>query len=207
MKIDYKFKDKNILERALTHSSKSDKNYERLEFLGDSILDFVVGEYFFKNCSEDEGRLTILRSHYVSENYLATIFDKLDIEKEVILGKSYQGAISKAIKGDIVEALIGAIYIDAGENGYSEVVKFILQNFNLQDYKNIVDDNYKSKLQELIQGNFKCKMQYVTEPVEEGFISNFYMDEDKIASGKGKSKIEAEQEAAKKAIDKLFLLD
>ncbi len=207
MKIGYRFKDDSILKRALTHSSKSELNYERLEFLGDSILDFVVGEYFFKNCSDDEGKLTVLRSHYVSENYLATIFDKLDIEKDVILGKSYQGAISKAVKGDIVEALIGAIYIDAGENGLKEVNKFIEKHFDLKNYKNIVDDNYKSKLQELVQGNFKCKMQYVTEPTNDGFISSFYMDEDKISSGAGKSKIEAEQSAAKKAIDKLFLID
>ena len=202
--IKYKFKNEELIKRALTHSSKSEKNYERLEFLGDSILDFLVGEYFFLNCKEDEGKLTVLRSHYVSENYLAQIFDKLKLEKYVLLGKSYQGEISRAIKGDVIEAIIAAIYLDGG---LSEARDFIYQNFDLQGYKNIVDDNYKSKLQELVQGNFKCKMQYVTLPSEEGFTSSFYMDEDKIASASGKSKQEAEQQAAKKAIDKLFLID
>ena len=206
LKIHYKFKDKGLLNRALTHSSKSEENYERLEFLGDSILDFLVGEYFFKNCDQSEGKLTVLRSHYVSENYLAQIFDKLDIKEHVELGKSYQGEISKAIKADVVEAIIAAIYLDAGAQGTEEARKFILKNFDLSNYKSVVDDNYKSKLQELVQGNFKCKMQYITEPAESGFISSFYMDEDKISSATGKSKIEAEQAAAKLAIDKLFLI-
>ena len=202
MKLCYNFKDKSLLNRALTHSSKSSCNYERLEFLGDSILDFLVGEYFFNNCQEGEGKLTVLRSHYVSENYLSHLFDKLDLEDDVILGKSYKGAISKAIKGDIVEAIIAAIYLDGG---LSEAKKFIERNFDLADYRNIVDDNYKSKLQELLQQNFKCKITYKTQSNGSGFISYFYMDEDMISSGEGKSKIEAEQEAAKKAIDKLFL--
>lgn len=207
MKICYNFKDKKLLERALTHSSKSEINYERLEFLGDSILDFLVGEFFFKNCTEDEGKLTVLRSHYVSENYLAKIFDKLNLYKDVKLGKSYQGDISKAIKADIVEAILAGIYIDAKDDGIDMARKFIMTYFDLENYKSVVDDNYKSKLQELIQGNFKCKMQYITLPCDDGFESSFYMDEDKIATAKGKSKIEAEQDTAKIAIDKLFLID
>ncbi len=207
MNLKYKFKNSELLERALTHASKSEKNYERLEFLGDSILDFLVGEYFFKNCSDDEGKLTVLRSHYVSENYLANVFDLLEIEKDVKLGKSYQGKLSKAIKGDIVEALLGAIYLDAKNNGIEEARNFILENFALDTYKNIVNDNYKSQLQELVQGSFKCKMQYVTEPISNGFISSFYLDEDKISSATGQSKLEAEQKAAKKAINKLFLIN
>ena len=201
--INYKFKDPELLKRALTHSSKSEQNYERLEFLGDSILDFLVGEYFFLNCKESEGKLTVLRSHYVSENYLVKVFDKLNLSDKVILGKSCQGELSKAIKGDIVEAVLGAIYIDGG---LEPARKFLYDNFELDKYKNIVDDNYKSKLQELIQGNFKCKMSYETLPCEDGFEATFCMDEDKIATGKGDSKIEAEQRAAHKAIDKLFLI-
>lgn len=200
---NYKFKNKELIERALTHSSKSEQNYERLEFLGDSILDFLVGEYFYLNCSENEGRLTVHRSQYVSENYLSKIFDKLNLEKLVKLGKSYKGEISKAIKGDVVEAIIASIYL---ESGIDEARKFIYDNFELEKFKEIADENYKSKLQELVQGNFKCKMSYVTEACIEGFISEFFMDEDKVSSGQGKSKQEAEQQAAKNAIEKLFLL-
>ena len=105
-KVKHKFKNKELLERALTHSSKSDKNYERLEFLGDGILDFVVGEYLFKHCKEDEGQLTVIRSHFVSENNLCKVFDDLDLENDVMLGKSYRGQVSKAIKGDVVEAIM-----------------------------------------------------------------------------------------------------
>ena len=200
---NYTFKNKDIISRALTHSSKSDQNYERLEFLGDSILDFIVGDYFYKNCLESEGKLTVYRSQYVSENYLAKIFDKLNLTSYVKLGKSCQGEISKAIKGDIIEAIIAGIYLDGG---LDEAKQFVYKNFDLENYKDIIDENYKSKLQELVQGNFKCKMSYLTEPYEDGFVSSFYMDEDKISSGNGKSKQEAEQLAAKRAIDKLFLL-
>mgnify|MGYP005773108299 CR=1 FL=1 len=202
--IHYYFKDKSLFERAMTHASKSSENYERLEFLGDSILDFLVGEYFFFNCKEDEGKLTVLRSHYVSENYLSHLFDLLQLTEDVKMGKSYQGEISKAIKGDVVEALIAAIYLDGG---IEEARNFIYRFFELDKFKEIIDDNYKSKLQELIQGNFKCKMNYDTYAFESGFVSDFYMDEDLVSSGEGKSKQEAEQSAAKKAIDKLFLLN
>lgn len=201
--LNYKFKDAGLIERALTHSSKSEINYERLEFLGDSILDFLVGEYFYKHCDESEGRLTVLRSQYVSETHLVKIFDKLKLANYVKLGKSYQGEISKAIKGDVVEAILGAIYLDGG---LEEAQKFIERYFDLANYKNMVDENYKSKLQELVQGNFKCKMAYHTEAYKTGFKSTFYMDEDKIASGEGKTKTEAEQKAAEKAIKKLFLI-
>lgn len=204
MKIGYEFKNPQLLKRALTHSSFSSENYERLEFLGDSILDFLVGEYFYQNCEDSEGKLTVLRSHFVSENYLAMLFDKLDLKKDVILGKSYQGEISKAIKGDIIEAILAGIYLDGG---LDEAKKFIERFFDLDSYKSIIDDNYKSKLQELVQGHFKCKIGYETIPCEEGFEATFCMDEDKIATAKGRSKQEAEQKCAKIAINKLFLID
>lgn len=203
-KIGYDFKDERLVNLALTHSSKSEENYERLEFLGDSILDFIVAEYFYKNCTEKEGKLTVLRSHYVSENYLAKVFDKIGLKNDVKLGKSYQGEISKAVKGDVIESIIAAIYLDGG---LEKAREFIEKNFDLKNYKNIVDDNYKSKLQELVQSNFKCKMSYITKAVEDGFVSTFCMDEDEISSGEGKSKLEAEQNAAKLAINKLFLID
>ena len=70
-KLKIKFKDRKLINRALTHPSKSKDNYQRLEFLGDSILDFLVGEYLFKNSTFDEGKLTVLRAHYVSVGNLA----------------------------------------------------------------------------------------------------------------------------------------
>lgn len=203
MKLGYIFKNKDLLTRALTHSSKSAENYERLEFLGDGILDFIVGEYLFKQSDMDEGKLTVLRSHFVSEANLCKVFDKLQLENHVILGKSYQGKLSKAIKGDVVEAIIAGIYLDGG---LEKAKEFIIKTLELKKYKSVVDDNYKSQLQELIQSSFKCKMQYITEKDEnsENFTSKFYMDEDEISTGYGKSKLEAEQNAAHVAITKLF---
>lgn len=201
--IGYVFKNKSLYNRALTHSSKSEQNYERLEFLGDSILDFLVGEYFYLNCDEAEGKLSVHRSHFVSETYLAKIFDELNLEKDVIMGKSYQGKLSKSIKGDVIEALLAAIYLDGG---LESAKKFVYDNFNLDSYKNILDENYKSRLQELVQGNFKCKMTYDTVLTEDGFMATFYMDEDKISTGHGSTKQEAEQMAAKNAISKLFVI-
>ena len=200
-KIDYKFKDNNLLTTALTHPSKSKKNYQRLEFLGDSILNFLVGEFLFKNCDKQEGELTVLRSHYVSENHLAECFDEMNLEKDVITGKSLNGEITTAIKGDIVEAIIAGIYLDSG---LEEARRFIIEKLHIEDFENAKDDNYKSQLQELVQANFKCTMKYETVKIDEMFEAKFYMDEDLIATGYGKDKTKAEQNCAYVAISKLF---
>ena len=204
-KIDEKlgvgFKSRKYIEEALTHPSKSKNNYQRLEFLGDSILDFLVGEYLFKKSDKSEGDLTVLRAHFVSEEYLSECFDKLDVESELNLGKSLQCKVTRAIKGDVFEAIIGAIYL---EKGIDFVRNFIIEKLNLENFENVENDNYKSELQELVQANFKCTMKYVTEREEDNFVAHFYMDEDMISTGYGKDKISAEQNAAFVAIKKLF---
>ncbi len=201
-KIGYKFKDKTILTRALTHPSKSKNNYQRLEFLGDSILNFVVGEYLFSHCKDQEGRLTVLRAHYVSEEHLQEVFDQLDIGEFVIVGKSLKSELTPAIKGDIIEAIIAGIYLDGG---LEEAKKFIIKNLQVEDFDNAIDDNYKSQLQELVQANFKCTMKYETVKTGEYFEAKFFMDEDLIATGYGKDKTKAEQNCACVAIKKLFV--
>ena len=198
----YTFQNAELFETALTHSSYSKNNYERFEFLGDSILDFVVGDYFFKNTDKKEGELTVLRSRFISEQYLSKVFDELKLEKEVLVGKSYKGAISKAIKCDVIESIIAAIYI---ESGLDEARKFIEDKLHLSNYEKVEDTNFKSQLQELIQANFKCKMTYQTEKQEDDkFISKFFMDDDEIAMGEGLSKAEAEQNCARVVINLLF---
>ena len=200
-KLCYKFKDKALLSRALTHSSKSAENYERLEFLGDSILDFLVGEYLFKHSDKDEGYLTVMRSHFVTESYLSTIFDSLRLGEDILLGKSMKNSVSKAVKADIIEAIIAAVYLDGG---LSAARGFTKKHFNLKSFRTVQDDNYKSKLQELVQAGFKCAIKYVTEKVEGGFEASFYMDEDKISTTFGKDELSAEQACAKVAVQKLF---
>lgn len=201
-KIGYVFKDKKLLERALTHPSKSKENYQRLEFLGDSILNFLVGEYLFKHCDKQEGELTVLRAHYVSETHLSECFDEMNLENEVISGKSLNNDITTAIKGDIVESIIAGIYLDGG---LEEARKFILDNLHIEDFKDAKNDNYKSQLQELVQANFKCAMRYETEKSGEWFEAKFFMDEDLIAVGYGKDKTKAEQNCAYVALGKLFM--
>ena len=93
-KLGVEFKNRKYIDEALTHPSKSKNNYQRLEFLGDSILDFLVGEYLFLQSNKSEGDLTILRAHFVSEEYLSECFDKLEIEDELNLGKSLQGKVN-----------------------------------------------------------------------------------------------------------------
>ncbi len=201
-KIGIKFKNRKLINKALTHPSKSKDNYQRLEFLGDSILDFVVGEFLFKNCDKNEGDLTVLRSHFVSEEYLAECFDKLQIENELFLGKSLQNKVTRAIKGDIFEAIIGAIYL---EHGLEVTRDFIIKNLQLENFNEVEDTNYKSQLQELVQANFKCTMKYDTEKEGDIFVAKFYMDEDLIATGYGKDKLSAEQNCAYVALNKLFI--
>lgn len=201
-KINYLFKDKKLLTRALTHPSKSKQNYQRLEFLGDSILNFLVGEYLYKNCDKQEGELTVLRAHYVSENHLAECFDEMNLTENVIAGKSLNGEITTAIKGDIVESIIAGIYLDSG---LDEARKFVVEKLHIETFEDAKNDNYKSQLQELVQANFKCTMKYETIKVDESnFEAKFFMDEDLIATGYGKDKQKAEQNCAFVAIKKLF---
>ncbi len=200
-KIGYTFKDRTILNRALTHPSKSKNNYQRLEFLGDSILNFVVADFLFEHCKDQEGRLTILRSHYVSEEHLQAVFDELELSEFVIVGKSLKSELTPAIKGDIIEAIIAGIYLDGG---LAEAKKFIIANLHVEDFNSAIDDNYKSQLQELVQANFKCTMKYETAKNGEYFEAKFYMDEDLIATGYGRDKTKAEQNCACVAIKKLF---
>ena len=201
-KIGYEFKSKTFLTRALTHPSKSKNNYQRLEFLGDSILNFLVGEFLFKNSDKQEGELTVLRAHYVSENHLAECFDEMDLSENVIAGKSLNNEITTAIKGDVVEAIIAGIYLDGGMD---KARKFVVDKLHIETFEEAKNENYKSQLQELIQANFKCTMKYETVKVEDYFEAKFFMDEDLIATGYGKDKTKAEQNCAHVAINKLFV--
>ncbi len=200
-KISYTFKDKNLLTRALTHPSKSKNNYQRLEFLGDSILNFIVGEYLFQHSDKQEGELTVLRAHYVSEEHLSQCFDEMNLTEDVITGKSLNHEVTKAIKGDIIEAIIAGIYLDSG---LDDARTFVIDKLHIEGFESAKNDNFKSQLQELIQANFKCTMKYDTTKVGDYFEAKFFMDEDLIAIGYGKEKIAAEQNCACVAIKKLF---
>lgn len=200
--IGYIFKNKKFLNDALTHCSFSAENYERLEFLGDSILDFLVAEYFFYQTDQNEGVLTKLRSNFVSEKYLCGIFDKLDLSSKVKLGKSYKGQISDAVKADVIESLIAGIYLDCKD--LDVVRKIIINLLQLEDYKSHVMHDYKSELQEFVQSkNKKVNYRLIKKSGESHspvWTMGVFMDGCKICEGTSTSKSKAEQICAKLAL-------
>ena len=217
--IKYKFKDKSLLLRALTHKSYAyyyKKNYnesnERLELLGDSVLSLSIIEILLKKYpNSHEGFISQLKAKIVSENALEKIAKTLQIDKFILLGRGeYNLGQNRrvSILADTVESIIGAIYIDGG---FNEAKKFILNHF-----KNIIDLccerkeflDYKTKLQEYTQKKYKNKPKYKILK-EDGPEHNktFYVEvlinEKSYGMGTGKNKKEAEQNAAKEALEKI----
>lgn len=212
--IGYKFKNKNYLQIALTHSSyvnehKMSKDNERLEFLGDSVLGLIVSNYIFAyKSSLKEGDLTKIRSTIVCEKSLMHIAEKLNIGQYIKLGKGEKisgGAKRASILADAVEAMIAAIYLDSD---FDNVSKYVLDWLG-DTIKNALDnkksDDYKSKLQEEIQKVRGRILKYELISMkgpdhERTFTIGVYCDNKLIGTGKGHSKKEAEQLAAKDAL-------
>lgn len=154
-KLNYDFKDPKILTLALTHRSKGSKNYERLEFLGDSILGFVVADWLYLNFpSLAEGKLSRMRSSLVRKETLAIVARELSLSDYLILGEGElkSGGFNRdSILSDTVESIIGALYLDAG---FAAASQFIHANFKAQFdgiSENSTFKDAKSKLQEAMQ--------------------------------------------------------
>ena len=213
-KLGYSFKDKSLLELALTHSSfanenKLKKNNERFEFLGDSVLGFVTAEYLFTEFkNRPEGEMTKLRAAVVCEKSLFKFAEQIDLGKYILLGRgedSTGGRNRPSVVSDAFEAIIAAIYIDGG----MEAVKPYILRFIKDAVKRETSfkDN-KSLLQEEIQKVKGNSLAY-EEVGEEGpdhdktFVFRVKLNGEIIGEGKGKSKKEAEQNAAGNALCKL----
>jgi ribonuclease-3 len=213
-----KIKNYNFYIEALTHRSgvhisplKNKTSNERLEFLGDSVLNLIVTEYIFsKFKDEDEGQMTILRSRFVNKDILLKVANELNISKLLYVNENAANAIeagAKSILADSIEALIGAIYLDQGlEVAKKFVVKYIIKpNYKLVDVK---DQNFKSQLLEFVQAN-KLSIPKYEVIKEEGpqhakiFTVQVSIDGKPLGTGSGQTKKSAEQKAAKKAIEKL----
>ena len=211
--IGYKFKNIELLKNALTHTSYAYEHHvqsnEKLEFLGDSILEFVSSEYMYnKYTNLKEGEMTKVRATVVCEQSLYKVATLHNFSDFLYLGKSEvmtHGNKRPAILADSVEAVIAAIYIDGG---LEPAKKFIVENLKNEieiASKNVGQKDYKTVLQEELQKNGDVKIEY-------RIISEKGPDHDKIfeaevslngkilAQGKGKSKKEAEMQAAKKAL-------
>lgn len=209
---DLNIKTNNIelYEQAFTHTSYSYEqnveSYERLEYLGDAVLELIMSEYFYKNTDNDEGTMTKLRAHYVCENALYEYSMALGLNECLRLGHGEDtsgGKFRKAIVADIYESFIGVIFLDQGidkarEFIYNTAIKSVQKN-DLDFYH-----DYKSKLQELVQTD-KRSLEY-TIINEEGpshnktFTVIVKIDDVIYGTGIAHSKKEAEQEAAKNAL-------
>ncbi len=213
--IGYVFKDKNLLKNALTHTSYAYeykiKSNERLEYLGDSILEFISSEYLFVNYNNlSEGEMTKVRAYAVCEDSLYNIAKKHNFSDFLYLGKSEQVVKNnkKAILADSVEAVIAAIYLDSN---LETVKKFIIEN--IKDAiefasKNVGQKDYKTVLQEKLQvnGDVTIKYEIVSESGpdhDKNFEAMVSCNGKVLAKGKGKSKKSAEMEAARKALEQL----
>ncbi len=212
-KIGYSFKDESLLKQAMTHKSYTNemlinrsKSYERLEFLGDAVLELVSSEFlFYKHDDCPEGELTKMRASMVCEPALAFCAKDLELGKYLLLGKGEEstgGRLRDSITSDAMEAVIGVLYIDGGMDTAREFVnKFVLSDL---DKKRLFIDS-KTMLQEFIQGKLKKSFAYrlVSETGPEHnkvFTVNVVLEGEIISSGTGRTKKSAEQEAAYEAL-------
>ncbi|MDO4983258.1 MAG: ribonuclease III [Eubacteriales bacterium] len=216
-KIGYKFKDKNLLRTALTHSSYANEShgsassYERLEFLGDSILGLVTAEFLYShNPQLPEGRMTRLRAELVCEVSLHKVALKLGLGEYMLLGKGEErtgGRERPSILADMVEAIIAAMYIDSGMDRPRQfIMENILKDADLGEQHRIAD--YKTELQELVQRDSECTISYehVSETGpdhDKRFTYCVRINGDVTGEGTGRTKKEAEQFAAMKALEVL----
>ncbi len=214
--IGYKFKNKILLQTALTHTSyayeKKTESNEKLEFLGDSILEFVSSEYIFEKYSNlKEGEMTKVRATVVCEESLHEVAQKHNFSDFLRLGKSEKigrNQVRPAIMADSVEAIIAAMYLDGG---LDSARKFIIDN--LKDSietatHNIGQKDYKTVLQEILQKNGNVFIEYKivkeTGPDHDKiFYAEVSCNGKVLAEGSGKSKKQAEMDAAKIAIEKV----
>ena len=214
--IGYEFKNKELLKTALTHTSyayeKHINSNEKLEFLGDSILEFLSSRYLYENYPHlKEGEMTKVRATVVCEKSLYKIASKHNFGKYLFLGKSEKingGNKRPAILADSVEAVIAAMYLDGG---LDIVDKFIIKNLKEeieQASTHVGDKDYKTVLQEKLQEGGEVKIEYeITKESgpdhDKSFEAQVRFNGKILAKGAGKSKKGAEMQAAKKALEKI----
>ena len=212
-KIGYTFQNRALLKQAVTHSSFANeqkinrqKHYERLEFLGDAVLELVSSDFLFQTHPEmPEGQLTKLRASMVCEPALAYCAKDLTLDSYIQLGKGEEatgGRYRDSIVSDVMEAVIGAIYLDGGmEPARTYIHRFIISD--LENKQLFLDS--KTNLQEYMQQNLKKEFHY--RLVEESgpehdkvFLVEVVMEEKVLGRGKGRTKKAAEQQAAYEAL-------
>lgn len=211
--IGYQFKNKKLLKQAMTHSSFANEqkinklgDYERLEFLGDAVLELVSSEFLFEeNQHLSEGEMTKMRSSFVCEPALAYCAREFELGEYILLGKGEEvtgGRKRDSIISDVMEALIGAIYLDGGfANAKEHIYKFILSDL---ESKQLFYDS-KTILQEMVQSSNEGTLHYevikeIGPDHDKQFVVEARIDDKVIGQGSGRTKKAAEQKAAYEAL-------
>ena len=212
-KIGYKFNNLDLLNTAFTHSSVANStgnvSNERLEFLGDSILNFVTTEFLYNNYGENEGLLSKAKAYLVSAKYLSLYIKKINVINYLHC-KTFNPSSSENVMGDLFEAILGAIYEDCLDVNVCKQFVFSSLNCTKETLERINEDmfDYKTKLQELVQENPKNTLKYVVlgktglahKPEYEVAI---FVNNEEIARAKSVGKKEAEVKCAKLAFNVL----
>lgn len=212
-KFNIKTNNMHIYDTAFSHSSYCNEHnltedYQRLEFLGDKVLDLIMSDYLYNETDYEEGKMTKIRSMYVCENALYEYALLLDFPEYVKVGKGEEasgGKYRKATLADMFEAFLGAVYLDQGYKKAREIVYDVVIPFIKEKPETFFMD-YKSELQEMVQTTKKSVIYEVIK--EEGpshdrtFTVNAIVDNIVLGTGTAKSKKEAEQEAARHALNK-----
>lgn len=199
-----------LKDLAFTHSSYAHQHNcqsnERIEFLGDSILSTIVTDYLYKHYNKPEGKMSKIRANFVCTENLSKLAKNLDISHKIKFGKSFQGNISDAILADVIECMIGAMYLTYGLHSISTAV---LNALNVKELlkQGMRESDYKSSLQEYIQAK-KQKLEYKVEKYDtkggqENFRASVFVNGEFISFGQGSNKREAEQNSARLALKKL----
>ena len=213
-KLDYKFKDRELLKTALTHSSYANEtsveSNERLEFLGDAVLGFVVADVLYKRYPDaTEGKLSKKRSSIVSRMNFAHFARELKIDKQMHLGKGEENTGGRQRESNLsgtFEAVIGAVFIDGGYRKVYKVITKLLKSC-LNGDEEIFKD-YKTKLQEVAQRKYKKVPKYkvVLEegpPHDKNFHIEVKLGRKTFGKGMGRNKKKAEQQAAKQGLERI----
>lgn len=212
--LGYSFKDSSLLDLALTHRSHSKDNNERLEFLGDAVLDLILSDTLYREYSlMDEGNLSRMRASIVNEKSLSLVASQLLINEYLILGQGEMtsgGSQRDSILANTLEAILGAIFVDGGYHSVETIIlKIFKHNINSINPESDYKDS-KSQLQELLQQQQKDLPQYqLIETTGDKHDQQFFIqcvadDGNIITTATGKNIKTAEQEAASKALKRLI---
>jgi len=203
--IHYGFKNKDLLKMAFTHSSYANDNNlpsnQRLEYLGDSVLNFIVADYLYNNYNVEEGQMSKWRSKMVNSDNLSKIIETLGLDKFLLLGKSFsKQEIAKSIKEDLFESIVGAIYTDSS---IEKAKRFVFRFIDVKKSVKKKDKDYKTCLQELVQKVKGANLVYFTYELPKNpgtFCAEVYINDVFVARSQAASKKQAQTDCAKLAL-------